>query len=123
MQVRPVQRSKSPGYPTRRELLADEGELERHLPLNWRSGPKFLSAVTLLVAANLTGCGHSPTPPPDASLDSLLSELPPPIVMEASDWIRSIYDDGSGWGTLGCVAIMPADFLPEDEAIQSLKLE
>jgi hypothetical protein len=45
-------------------------------------------------------------------------------VLEASDWVRSIFDDGKGspnnWVSLGCVAIMPPAYVPEDAAIQAV---
>ena len=44
------------------------------------------------------------------------------VVSQASSWIESIYDDGpSYFGALGCVAIMPPSYLPEDEAVEALE--
>jgi hypothetical protein len=122
MDVQHVARIDPPAYPTRAEVLADQNLLQENIPGGWRRCRGFAGALSLLVAANLTGCqGESHTSTWEAYQD------PEPIVQEASDWVRSIFDDGSngGWRAgrvmLGCVAIMPPTYLPEDEAMQVLE--
>ena len=113
MQTKPVTRHEPPGYPTRSELLAEERVLGQNLPKAWKLGQGFASAVALLVASHLTGCsGDADT----SATDAEAFRYPEPIVMEASAWIESIFDDGQ-WVMLGCIVIMPPAFLPEDDAM------
>ena len=121
MKPKPVKHTHPPAYPTRSELAADGDLLKKHVPRGWRIGKGLAGAIGLFLAANVTGCG------PDSASTTAVDpypRLPPLIVLEASDWTRSIFDDGKGapnnWGMLACVAITPPVFLPEDEAIRVL---
>ena len=57
MQIKPVPQLEAPAYPTQDELLADRKATEDCLPRRWRKTKGLAGALSLLVAANMTGCG------------------------------------------------------------------
>ncbi len=62
MNPEPLEHNELPAYPTRDELRADHGLLDRRLPRAWKLGRDFAGAVALFMAANCTGCGAPSTP-------------------------------------------------------------
>jgi len=130
-----MERCKSPEYPTRSELFAQGDGLPGRLPARWRFGRDLAGAAAMLLAANLAGCGAPPPDPvqalgegtpevlgeADVSVD--VSEggvISPTILDEADEWVDSIFDDGSGPFMLGCVAMMPPAYIPEERVQQIL---
>ena len=129
MKPKPVERGRTPGYPTRAEFLAREGVLGSRLPRGWRVGRRLAGAVTFLAAANLTGCGESPVSPfaeqpvgvqTTADRSMALSGV---TDAEAAAVVAPIFDHGEGRGATGCVVISPPVFLSEEEALQVIREE
>jgi hypothetical protein len=129
MKAKPVKGRREPAYPTRAELLAREGLLESYLPRGWRAGRRLAGTVTLLAAANLTGCGDTPgTPPvqkPIGAQTVLGQPAPagPTVSSEAVAVVAPIFNHGEGRGATGCIVMSPPVFLSEEEAMQVIRAE
>jgi hypothetical protein len=130
MEIKPVPQIEAPAYPTQDELRADKRMLQNCLPRRWRKTKGLAGALSLLVAANMTGCGDSSTARPDRSgppfpvdpVRQAQEELfQPSFVAEASYWTRSIFEERQAM--LGCIAMMPPAVIQEDAAKQALPKE
>jgi hypothetical protein len=113
MEIKPVVQIRPPAYPTQDELLADKKTLQECLPCRWRKAKGLAGALTLLLAANLTGCGDATSGQPGRSAAAARNN-PDPLIVEAGYWIRSIFRGRQVM--LGCVAMMPPAVLQEDAA-------
>ena len=106
MKLRPVRQHEPPSYPTQ-HAIASQRDLHENLPTRWQLSKKLAGAGSLLVAAGLTGCGADTSTPP--------VQHPEPVVREASDWTRSIFEDPAVQPralVMGAVAI---SIPPEDD--------
>jgi hypothetical protein len=121
MDIRPVSRIAAPAYPTREELPAERVALGETLPVRWRKARGLVSALTLFMAANMTGCGGESGRPAGNSIridttGRILSS--DDTVAEADGWIRSIFRKPQPV-MLGCIAVMPPAVLQEDAAVKA----
>ncbi len=89
MKPPPAEECKPPGYPTRAELAGQQNLLASLAPRGWRTGRILAPAAALLAAAVIAGCHGDPGRPTE---DANWQRMPAPIVMEASGWVRSIFD-------------------------------
>jgi len=103
MKPKPVWRAKVPAYPTRLQILADPAILERHVPPAWRATRDIASAVAVFLAANAAGCA---TGGKGSSGGTPLTAIVAPI-----------FEHGEGRGSIGCIAVLPPEFLSEEEAM------
>ena len=55
MKSKPIRRYPSPKYPTRLEVAARPGLLQRHQPPAWRNWPELTGAVGLFLLASAQG--------------------------------------------------------------------
>jgi len=85
MEPKPVKHARSPDYPTRSAVEPQRDLLHENLPTGWRLSKKLAGAAGLLVAAGLTGCGADTSTPP--------VQYPEPVVRQAGNWTRSIFED------------------------------
>ncbi len=59
-------------------------------PRGWQTGGMLAGAAALLAAAGIAACYGNPG---RATEDANCQRMPVPIVVEASGWVRSIYDN------------------------------
>jgi hypothetical protein len=114
MQLQPISRAESPGYPTRREFLTQRDTLLEHVPARWSKTKGLLGAVTIFVAANLcTGCGPAAksSNAPDES-NPFYADRDSAVVEQAASWTRSIFEKRHF--AMGCIAMMPPRHVSED---------
>jgi len=97
--------------PTREEVRADPGLLERHLPPGWRVTRELAASTGLFLAAGLAACqGDGSEGGPDAGKGAVSLVAP-------------IFEHGEGRGAWGCVVVSPPIFLSEEEALQVIREE
>ncbi len=107
MKPKPVSESRSPGYPTRREVLA---------------------GAASFALASLTGCRFfsREADPPEVEAKPIHDapiEAAPPKVEPRSISVAPIFEHGEGVGAGGCVVVSPPAFLSEEEAMPILREE
>ncbi len=124
MKLQPVPRSETPGYPTGEEVAAEQELLERSWPRGWRFGKDITSAATVLLAANLTGCGDSQAAPPsETKIAQGNEQCTTQVASTAGTVVAPIFEHGTGRGMTGCIVMNPPVFLSEEEAMQVIKEE
>lgn len=123
MEIKPVNNSRKPDYPTIELFVQYPELLSRHIPSNWLKN-KFV--VTSLVVFLLSGCGTDTTGKSKKVeiVDSLRSRnLNDDKFIEATPQskvinIAPIFVHGEGSGGIGCVVMSPPVFMSEDEAVK-----
>jgi len=108
MNASPVIRYKVPRYPTRLEVQADPGLLEKHLPAAWKSHAEMAGLISVLLAAN--SCA-------DPAQNARPNVTAKPAV------VAPIFVHGEGRGAVGCVVVNPPVFLSEQDAMQVIREE
>jgi hypothetical protein len=103
MKLKPVVQVELPAYPTQDELRADEQVLDDSLPERWRKAKGLTKALTLFLAANLSGgCGSEAgnqgvqtSNPPQTKFTWPKPTNPSPSLdfTQASEWVSSIFAD------------------------------
>ncbi len=87
MKPEPVAQTVPPAYPTRAEVTSDPGWLDRHCPRAWPLAGGLAGAVAAILAAGTSGCGGRPA----GTRPAAPVHEPDPLVVEASDWVRSVF--------------------------------
>ncbi len=114
LRCQPVRRDRHPRYPTRLQVLATPDLLKRHQPAAWLTNRDIAAATGVFLAANLSGCAKSPSPP-SATRKGTLAPDAPAIVAPIFE-----HGDGRGvWGGLGPMSV----FLREEDALQVIRDE
>jgi hypothetical protein len=108
---RPVRRYGLPSYPTKVAALADPDLLRRHVPRTWLAQRDVAALAGILLAANTSGCRHSPAPPRTS------------LALDAPAVVAPIFAHGSGGGSTGCIVVSPPEFLSEEESLQVIREE
>lgn len=115
MKPEPVALSVPPAYPTRAEVTADPGWLDRHCPRAWPLAGGLAGAVAAILAAGTSGCGGPASGPAAAPVGQ-----PDPLVVEASDWVRSVFGKPVSIRAREGGKMMPATW-PEDDVKPALR--
>ena len=144
MQVSPMKKRRVPGYPTRLEVLATPGLLERCIPESWLKKRWVAGSMSVLMVA--AGCSEQsssvtevdPDVPDqaiavaeDEVMDRTIAateieviDQTVPLPDEAlSDHVAPIFKHGEGRGSWGCVVVNPPAFLSEEEAMEVISDE
>ena len=114
MKSKPVRKYASPKYPTRTEVAARPGLLQRHQPPAWRNWPEMTGAVGLFLLADTARlvAADSPTKSGQTKAQS-----------QALAVVAPIFQHGEGRGSTGCIVMSPPIFLSEEEALQVIRQE
>jgi hypothetical protein len=114
MKAKPIRRYPSPKYPTRLEVAARPGLLQRHQPPTWRNWPELTGAVGLFLLADTARL---------AAADSPAKRGNAKAPGEAVAVVSPIFQHGAGRGSTGCIVMSPPVFLSEEEALQVIREE
>ena len=126
MNAQPVEKYRTPEYPTKLEARADKRLIRKSLPLPLRFGTGLAFATMLLL-----GPGTSFGTEKDAkSKKTVLQEATKETNGETSAPAKNgkaivapVFHHGEGVGSTGCVAVNPPTFISEEEAIEIIKAE
>ena len=111
LSARPAHAVRRAGYPTRFEVQARPGLLERHVPPAWLGRREMAGTLSLVLGA-AAGCGSSSTVGGAATLDAARVA---PVFVHGKGLAESLSPQ-VGVGMLGCIAVAAPTYLPEDEA-------
>jgi hypothetical protein len=130
MEIKPVNNSKQPNYPTIELFVKHPELLSRNIPGSWLKN-KFVA--TSLAAFLLSGCGTSSaqkgeeveivdTLETDKPNDDTIKSAQEPANKKTDNTIVTnvapVFAHGEGRGASGCVVMSPPVFISEDEAIK-----
>jgi hypothetical protein len=99
LKVQPVQKYRTPIYPTRLAIQSDSELLVKHTPPAWRKTARMAS-----LAAFFLGVHEG-------------------ISSEKAAVVAPIFEHGDGRGAIGCMMVAPPVFLSEEEALQIIQEE
>ena len=114
MKSKPVGNYASPKYPTRLEIAACPGLLQRHQPPAWLQWPELTGAVGLFLLADATRLAAADNPPADGQA---------PAQAVAVAIVAPLFEHGDGRGSTGCIVMSPPVFLSEEEALKVIREE
>ena len=114
MKSKPVRKYAGPKYPTRTEVAARPGLLQRHQPPAWRNLPELTGAVGLFLLADTARLAAADNPAKDGKTKS---------PSQAVAVVAPIFQHGEGRGATGCIVMSPPVFLSEEEALQVIRQE
>ena len=114
MKSKPVRKYAGPKYPTRTEVAARPGLLQRHQPPAWRNLPELTGAVGLFLLADTARLAAADNPAKDGKTKS---------PSQAVAVVAPIFQHGEGRGATGCIVMSPPVFLSEEEALQVIREE
>jgi len=114
MNTRSVRKYAGPKYPTRLEIAACPGLLQRHQPPAWLQWPELTGAVGLFLLADATRLAAADNPPKDDQT---------PVQAAAVAIVAPIFQHGEGRGATGCIVMAPPVFLSEEEALKIIREE
>jgi hypothetical protein len=138
MQVAPLVRYRTPGYPTALQIQACPDILKRHVPKSWLANDTVSRLLGVVLAANGSPVGcvapESFTMPygSNAGDGSTVVEAPesgaavdggqkPANLTRPARAVAPIFEHGNGVGSFGCVAVAPPVFLSEEEALEMVR--
>lgn len=110
----PVSRLRPPAYPTKLQILASPGLLEKRLPPAWAINRELAAAVGVFLAAGASGCRTEP---------SAANEGRANLSADVVAIVAPIFEHGEGRVSMGCIAVSPPALLSEDEALEIIKQE
>jgi hypothetical protein len=114
MNSKPIRKYTQPKYPTRLEVAARPGLLQRHQPPAWRKWPELTGAVGFFLLAD---------PARLVAADSPTKGGQTKVPSQAVAVVAPIFQHGEGRGATGCIVISPPVFLSEEEAMQVIREE
>ncbi|MDL2231440.1 hypothetical protein LJB85_01725 [Porphyromonadaceae bacterium OttesenSCG-928-L07] len=118
MEVKPVNNSRQPNYPTIELFVKHPELLSRNIPNNWL---KNQFVATSFAAFLLSGCGTTVAAPPIqlvvAEQESLNASQKEKTDNNIVTNIAPVFAHGEGRGAIGCIVMSPPVFISEDEAI------
>ncbi|MCX6922331.1 MAG: hypothetical protein NT154_03815 [Verrucomicrobia bacterium] len=114
MKSKPVRKYAQPKYPTRLEVAARPGLLQRHQPPAWRNWPELTGAVGLFLLADTARLAAADSPAKNGK-----TKAP----SQAVAVVAPIFQHGAGRGATGCIVMAPPVFLSEEEALQVIREE
>ena len=135
--ARPVRRERAARYPTKLEVLTRPEMLRRHLPPAWLGHAELAGAASLLLAANMAGCGvpGPPTTREEPAQWERPRAQPPTATTRPADSphgratartpavVAPIFVHGEGRGASGCIILVPPVYLSEEDAFQIIREE
>ena len=110
LKVKPVKKYANPKYPTIKDAQCAPLLLKK-LPSRWEKNAKVIAAMGLLGAMTLTSCGILEP----KNNDNAGTENNNPVSENYLN-VAPLFIHGEGTGAMGCVMIVPAVFLSEQEA-------
>jgi hypothetical protein len=131
MEPNPVRAARVPAYPTKLSVEQNPELLRDHVPEGWKAGG-LVGALTLFLAANLTGCqGQKATETGAGSSNESADKPRAESGAKPGDThaqavravVAPLFEHGDGRGAAGCVVIAPPVFLSEEEALQVIREE
>ncbi len=128
MNISPLQKVRTPKYPTLNEMASRSDYLLTHLPARWKSNRMIAAALSTFLALSEMGNAAANTNEKNASeqlgeskKDNRNDTGKESILRSAEPMTAPIFMHGDGRGAAGCVVIAPPVFISEDEARTIIK--